>query len=153
MSFPQFVESPLTAPAITNPQSCNLACEVDLPNLRSWPLEAQCTYRFMRNLEQWVHECEEGQLLAAARATIDRCLCVGLTEQLDESLRRLAIARGVQPPASTQRLNCAPERLLFDDLPLETQQRLRQLTAVDRQLYAYATAKFQAETDRYQQAA
>jgi hypothetical protein len=80
--------------------------------------------------------------LDLALAALDRCGLVGLTERLDEMAHWLTCRLGWRELGPMPRENVSPTRLRPDDLRPETLAVLRELTALDAELYRHAADRF-----------
>jgi hypothetical protein len=76
--------------------------------------------------------------LDLALAAVHRCDVVGLTERLDEMAQWLARRLGWRELGPMPRENVSPVRLRGDDLRPGTLDALRELTALDTELYRHA---------------
>ncbi len=91
--------------------------------------------------------------LELALAAMDRCDLVGLTERLDEAARWLTRRLGWRELGPLPRVNVSPARLRQDDLRPETLDALRELTALDAELYRHAADLYARTTADWARAA
>ena len=95
----------------------------------------------------------DAELLESAKARLNRCVFVGLTERFEESLESLVtrfawkdVPRGLvlnsapytTPKRAGSELDSAPTRISRSALDSEASELLHDLTRLDRALYAYA---------------
>lgn len=82
------------------------------------------------------------ETLAEAKANLDRCAFIGLTESYDEDVRFLEFLRDapIHVPAAVPREQTGGNRLKQSDLSQEQVERIRASNAADMKLYAYALA-------------
>lgn len=87
-----------------------------------------------------------GDLLAAALLGLERFGCVGLTEDLDAGLGRVCRLAGWVPPPAVGRLNATPTRQRVEDLSPAERDAIRELTAVDAEVYRAAEGRSRVAT-------
>lgn len=144
-SLVKFLEDPVGRALITNFQTRMLAVEHD-------PLTVAPT----RDLsEPYVLEAEselvtvpgisDAELLARAKARLDSFAFVGLTERLRESLWLLDYMFGWWPAADVPRENVTPVDESAGEISPEALAMLREMTALDAELYRYAAQRFNAD--------
>ncbi len=83
--------------------------------------------------------------LEDAVAGLERCDFIGLSERLDESTSWLARRLGWRPLAPLPRINVTSGRLRRDEVSSTGLDALRRLTAVDRELYEHAVARYERQ--------
>jgi hypothetical protein len=91
--------------------------------------------------------------LDLALAALDRCDFVGLTERLDEASRWLIRRLGWRELGPMPRVNVSRWRLRRDDLRPGTLDALRELTALDAELYRHAADRYERATAGWARAA
>jgi hypothetical protein len=74
---------------------------------------------------------------------LGRCDFVGLAERQDESVDRLTGLLGWAPLTPLPRVNVTRTRVREEEISAEALEALRELTAVDRELYAEAVRRFE----------
>jgi hypothetical protein len=84
--------------------------------------------------------------LDLAVAALERCDLVGLTERLDESARWLTRRLGWRELGALPHVNVSAARLRQDDLGSGALDALRELTAIDAELYRHAVDRFSRTT-------
>lgn len=77
---------------------------------------------------------------------LGRCDFVGLAERQDESVDRLTRLLGWAPLTPLPRVNVTPTRVREEEISDQAREALRELTAVDRQLYDEAVRRFDQGT-------
>lgn len=92
------------------------------------------------------------EMLALAKERLRECAFVGLTERFNESMHLLAYTLGWQPITQQTRRRKASNRLQWDDLDADLQERLLDLNALDIALYEYAQELFDERYAAMQQA-
>jgi len=91
--------------------------------------------------------------LDRALAALDRCDFVGLTERLDQAAQWLICRLGWRELGPLPRENVSRARLRRDDLRPKTLDALRELTALDTELYRHATDRYERTTAEWARAA
>lgn len=81
--------------------------------------------------------------LELAKARLDECAVVGITEHFDESLRMMSYQFGWAPPPQQIHLNQAPSKTVA--LDEETQAILHEVNRADIEFYAYGLKRFQKD--------
>ncbi|MGV8997737.1 MAG: hypothetical protein ACOH12_12390 [Parvibaculaceae bacterium] len=82
------------------------------------------------------------EIISAAKSVIDEAYFVGITEMLDQSVQRLMNKMGHAQPANANRINTGILRSRAEETSPEIQELLAKNTELDREIYAYAVAKF-----------
>lgn len=85
--------------------------------------------------------CTE-ETLARAKANLERCVAVGLTERFDESLVLMKLALGWSTPTYVRR-NTTKTRPQLDEIPPHVLERIEEENRLDRSLYEHAVALFE----------
>lgn len=83
-------------------------------------------------------------LLDKALESLDAMAFVGLQERFDESLVLLAATFGWAPPREAPRRNTAKAGFDLSTVSARAMDRLREITALDQELYDHAAARFDA---------
>lgn len=140
-----FSQDPLTNPLISNFQTRSLALDLD-------PVEIAAGFsndeiqllKLEQKLETYTPSgITENELLERAKAQIDECLFVGLTEQFSESVHCLSEILQWQRSPESYFLNSAPARKHKDELGSETFKALISLNYLDYELYNYVLSGFE----------
>lgn len=82
----------------------------------------------------------DDEMLEAAKATLDRCTVVGLSERFAESVDLMTWTLGLPYPQQTKALNVRP--MVQAEAP-EVYAMIRQLNPLDIELYNYARLRFE----------
>lgn len=81
-------------------------------------------------------------IIKAARHTIDSAYFVGITEMLDQSVKRLFTKMQRTPPENTLHINRGKLRSRTEKPDASILDIIMQNTVLDREIYAYAMARF-----------
>lgn len=142
--FENFLNDPKTRPMIENFQTRALSQRFDIADLQARFLSHK-NYHYA--IEQYIESQIGGASLDVAKAFLDRCLFVGITEELNSSLRLLEkklyqsqLIQGVAnvPPPFD---NIAPNELPATDENERCLRLLDELLADDWALYHYVQSK------------
>lgn len=144
-SFLAFLKDPVTSSLLMNYQTRGLALDLDpvaiAATLSPEELDA---LRLEQILDTMLpRNMSDDELLARAKARLERCLFVGLTEHFEESLAHVARLLRWQAVPENIRLNVSEERPATPDLSPEAKALLFEQTYLDHELYAYARLRFE----------
>jgi hypothetical protein len=145
--FLTFLHDPVTNPLIINFETRALAVMLE-PTTVAATLSPEAVDALMleRILETTMpHGISDDELLRRAKACIDQCLHVGLTEHFHVSVRTLARCLQWQHVPMNVHLNRTEQRLDILALDAKIRAVLYDQTYLDRELYAYARARFERE--------
>ena len=152
MTLDDYVFDRIGAREVMNFQTCSLAFDdVD----RHYHGLAE----LWRDEEQTRAVLGDRRLLELAKARLERFAFVGLQDRFEDSLRLLAYTFGWPLPDRTPRENIRRESR--EKIPDRTLARIRELTALDQELYDFASGVFDARcmhlsddrvTDRHREA-
>ncbi len=90
----------------------------------------------------------DDELLDVAMQRLEIMDFVGVAEHLDRGLQLAAWLLGARPQQQMQSLNINPCRTRLEDLPEDTLDILKQVTALDARLYARGLEHFEAQYQR-----
>ncbi len=146
-SLAAFMRDPETGPLLWNAQTralalnlnpVHMACGLGRKGLDALELE--------RQLETYMPPAgEEMILLERAKAMLDGCACVGITEQFRVSVHLIAKCVGWSlPVGSVPHLRQSTERDKYRPTP-EEMRRLAEINSLDEALYAHARQLFEHE--------
>ena len=82
------------------------------------------------------------EIIKAAKKAIDDAYFVGITEMLDQSIRRLLVKMKRAAPESVRRINVGKSRANAEVEATELQELIASNTQMDWEVYNYAVAKF-----------
>lgn len=146
-NFLAFLSDPATKCLMINYQVRGLALDVD-PVVIASALSPEELSRL--KLEQILDtmtpvDMSDDELLSRAKARLDQCLFVGLTEQYPESLKRISSLLGWPAIPGNMHLNVSEKRLSKADIGAEAKRLLLEQTYLDYELYHYAQSKFEKQ--------
>src|SRR5262249_26465448 len=78
------------------------------------------------------------ELVADALLTLDQIQCVGVVERMEQGIDHLCWLTGWTPPPSIGRLNATPARQRVEELTVAELEALREITALDAEVYQAA---------------
>jgi hypothetical protein len=87
----------------------------------------------------------DGELLEIAKQRLDSFAWIGLTERMEESVRLLTARMGWAPVEELPSLNLNPVPSAEVELAAETRAAILDRTALDAELYAYASERLERE--------
>jgi hypothetical protein len=139
-----FVNHPEFGTASRNPQLFHFHWDSQLiPSLPTGVTESDTLY--IQEAHARLAAIPRDVLLARTRRRLERFAFVGLVDRMEESLRLLAYTFGWEPFPEAPKLNAAGgDRARKEDLPRATLERIRELTELDGELYAYGQQLFES---------
>jgi hypothetical protein len=139
MTLRDFCLHPETRHMIENFQSAYLAARIPDPIMHAKYVAPEETERLGLSVtieRTMLNLRPDGSLLGAARARLNKCAAVGVTERLGETLEAFSLALDIAPRRSVPFENRGANRPKFVDD--ETLEIIRDLTAVDAAVYRIA---------------
>ncbi|MBK8569511.1 MAG: sulfotransferase family 2 domain-containing protein [Nitrosomonadales bacterium] len=140
-----FLRDPITQPLIKNFQvrslsaifePAQLLCTLDKIPAQKYPLE--------QYLETADSGLDDSQALLLAKDFLSRCIFVGITERMQESVDKLAKVLEIPNNHHVERLNTSPSKSAIDYLTQEEWLTLADLLYADWELYEYGLKTFQS---------
>lgn len=150
-SVDHFVRDPSIVPHIRNPQAFHFFWDSCLLDRVPSGIAAEDIH-YMEEIDARLQAMPEGERRKAALDRLNRFAFVGLTEQLEESLRLLAFTFRWKDFDAIPRLNTAPQQLATAELSAEALTTIRELTRLDAELYAHAQQLFAQRLQTMQRA-
>lgn len=142
-SLMAFLEDPITRPLVRNFQTRALSAIFD-PVAVTTSLEPTPEQRYP--LETYLETADSGldddTALMLAKDLLTRCLFVGITERMQESVERLGHQLGIAAINKVDRLNTNPSGSMADRLSREEWTALASLLAADWDLYEFGLRLF-----------
>jgi hypothetical protein len=132
-----FVRDAAIVPHIRNPQTFHFLWDRHLLDRVPVGIESE-DIGYMEEVDAHLLAIPEGERLKRALFRLNRFAFVGLTEQLEPSLRLLAFTFGWRDFEAIPRLNSAPRERNISELAADTVAVIRQLTRLDAELYSRA---------------
>jgi hypothetical protein len=140
-SFDEFVLDPVTSTELLNLQTRYLALDHIDDDYFGYSRQRES------DLPGLIAKYTSGELLERAMRNLDAMAFVGLQERFDESLALLAATFGWSPPREAPRQNTAKTPFDPSTISPRAMERLREVTALDQQVYDHAAERFAANMD------
>jgi hypothetical protein len=152
-SLAELLNTPALQGFYYNTQTYFLGGELSWGQLRTWErhyvkMDERWQAHFQKlNLPER-NRLSETEVLERAKSRLETLACFGTTERFGDFLHLLAYTFGWQPMENAVKQNAAPSRISYEQLDSATRDRIDEVTALDRELYQFASSLFKK---RYQQ--
>lgn len=149
LGLKEYLLDPVLSAEVTNAQVRPLAHMAERSLLQELLDNSDSQENFAR---AWRHRNgvlpADDELLDVALQRLESMAFVGITEDLERGMELAAWLLGTKPQQQQQSLNINPRRTPLEDLPAETLDILRRVTALDARLYERGRELFQAQYQR-----
>lgn len=135
-SVHRFVTDQETNWDLVNAQTIFIAADLDYAKLAADPVG----YGQAR-IREYAQNGNPAELLALAKSRLEKFVCIGITERLQESMNLMSYAMRLNPNLARIRLNTFNSQRELPSLTTETIDAIRSATMLDQQLYDWANAR------------
>ncbi|UZJ61123.1 sulfotransferase family protein [Pseudomonas sp. KU26590] len=143
-SLLQFVTDSETQWDIVNAQTIFLAADLDYNKLSKDPVGYGTAV-----IREYASRKTDRTLLDLAKSRLEKFVFVGIVERMNHSLQLMSHTLGFHPHFSDQKLNVSSGGPRSSELSTDVINAIAEITYLDRELYSWASAAFEAHYDKF----